>query len=313
MLNWWIEQPPVSSKYQREGSVREKDSEKRNVVFAHSRWDIVLVILSVLELTLLSAGTLGFDGLSAPSLIGLAAGLIFLNCTNFQCAAHNFVHNPFFRSEGLNRIFGVLNTLALGVPQHLYRIQHLNHHRYNNDMKDRKTGDTKDLSSTYRYSRLCDRPESLVTYSFLGPFRSDYALHYESAKKQKLDGQILLETKVLLVFAAWLLIVNPEGVFFLYLPVWYLGKVLAYAENYLEHYRAIPGNRLTDSVSCYNLVFNLIWFNEGYHQEHHFRPQVHWTKVKSLRALMLPEDQRIVIRGAHWFNFALFNRGKISS
>ena len=69
-----------------------------------------------------------------------------------------------------------------------------------------------------------------------------------------------------------------------------------------QNRRAKPGNRLTDSVSCYGRPYNLLWFNNGYHQEHHFRPQVHWTRVPEVRELMLPTHQRRVVRGAHLLN-----------
>ena len=61
--------------------------------------------------------------------------------------------------------------------------------------------------------------------------------------------------------------------------------------------------RKTDSVSGYGRLYNLIWFNNGYHQEHHWRPQVHWTEVPALRAQLPPETSRRVVRAAHWFNF----------
>ena len=75
-------------------------------------------------------------------------------------------------------------------------------------------------------------------------------------------------------------------------------------EHYLEHYGATPGDRRTDSVSSYGRLYNLIWFNNGYHQEHHFRPQVHWTRVPEVKSLLPPESERRTVRGAHWFNFA---------
>jgi fatty acid desaturase len=30
-------------------------------------------------------------------------------------------------------------------------------------------------------------------------------------------------------------------------------------------------------VSYYGKLFNLLYFNEGYHQEHHIAPSCHWT------------------------------------
>ena len=72
------------------------------------------------------------------------------------------------------------------------------------------------------------------------------------------------------------------------LPVWFLGQAAALAENYLEHHKAAPGDARTNSVSCYNPLYNFFWFNNGYHQEHHCKPAVHWTKVKDVRGEMLP-------------------------
>jgi fatty acid desaturase len=49
-------------------------------------------------------------------------------------------------------------------------------------------------------------------------------------------------------------------------------------ENYYEHFGATPENSFANSVSHYGRIYNLVFFNEGYHQEHHLRPQAHWTK-----------------------------------
>ncbi len=43
--------------------------------------------------------------------------MVFLNCTNYQCVAHNFLHNPFFRSGWLNNGFSVINGVPLGRAQ----------------------------------------------------------------------------------------------------------------------------------------------------------------------------------------------------
>ena len=55
-------------------------------------------------------------------------------------------------------------------------------------------------------------------------------------------------------------------------------------------------------MSCYGLLYNLLRFNHGYHQEHHYRPQVHWTRVPAMKTLLPPESDRRVVRWAHWFN-----------
>jgi fatty acid desaturase len=126
---------------------------------------------------------------------------------------------------------------------------------------------------------------------------------YTTARSKRRGTIVWFEAAAMLAFTAGLTIASPFYVLQFVLPVWFLGQAAALAENYLEHHHAIPGHRLTDSVSCYNTLYNLIWFNNGYHQEHHYRPTVHWTEVPPLRGEMLPETDRRVVKGAHWFNF----------
>jgi len=105
---------------------------------------------------------------------------------------------------------------------------------------------------------------------------------------------------VALAAVAW---TSPSFFVQVYIPTWYLGYAAAYAENYFEHYGAQPGNRLTDSVSSYSGWYNWIWFNNGYHQEHHWRPQVHWTQVPHLTPKLPGADARRVLAFSHWFNW----------
>jgi fatty acid desaturase len=272
-------------------------------LFAHSKKDVFLVALPLIEAPLHVYGTATFGQLSVLMTVSLGALLVFFICTNFQCTAHNFLHNPFFVSTRLNQIFSVFNTLVLGMPQSLYRLHHLHHHKYNNDEQDPKTGLTQDRTSTYRYARRLGQEEPILSYALLGVLRTSFK-HLMPAKQQQRSLSLsAVEMAALAMFVALLCMLNWRGFLFFYLPVWYFGHSAALAENYLEHHGALPGNRLTDSVSCYNALYNFIWFNNGYHQEHHYRPQIHWTKLPEIRCLMRPGTERRVVRGAHWFNF----------
>jgi fatty acid desaturase len=272
--------------------------------FAHSRLDGLLVFLALFECALLFYGALSFGAVPCGHSLALGLVSVFLMCTNFQCVAHNFIHNPFFRRRRLNAAFSVFNSLLLGGPQSLYRIHHMHHHKYNNDAPDPLTRTTQDVTSTWRHSRRPDREEGFLTYALLGYFRSDFGYLLREAKRRQLLGWVLGETAAVLGLVMLFAMLNPRGLVFFYLPVWYLGNAAAQAENYLEHHGALPGNRKTDSVSSYGRLYNLIWFNNGYHQEHHYRPQVHWTRIPEVKELLPPASQRRVVRGAHWFNFA---------
>ena len=71
------------------------------------------------------------------------------------------------------------------------------------------------------------------------------------------------------------------------MPIFYSGWFLAHVENYYEHFGASPENRLANSVSYYGPIYNFLFCNEGYHQEHHLRPQMHWTSRPKVRQQLI--------------------------
>lgn len=114
--------------------------------------------------------------------------------------------------------------------------------------------------------------------------------------------QLVIETTALGAFWLAMLIVDWHYFVFYYLTSYYLGWVLSYAEGYLEHYGCEPGNQYANSVSSYNGVYNLFWFNNGYHQEHHWDPKVHWTQMRRLRDEIkdqLAANGTRILRGPH--------------
>ncbi|MFQ3245204.1 MAG: fatty acid desaturase [Arenicella sp.] len=111
----------------------------------------------------------------------------------------------------------------------------------------------------------------------------------------------ILEMACLIVFLAVIFSIDWQYGFIVLL-VLYLGQALSFTENYAEHGNTINTSNLDNSVSSYTDWYNLIWFNNGYHQEHHYRPQVHWTKVPMLKEKMLDGSQRKVVY-CHWTRF----------
>jgi fatty acid desaturase len=82
-----------------------------------------------------------------------------------------------------------------------------------------------------------------------------------------------------------------------YLPAFFVSLALVNVQNYYEHYGALPESTYANSVSYYGRVYNLLTFNDGYHQEHHLRPLTHWTQMPKVRdacGFKLNEVERIV-------------------
>jgi hypothetical protein len=178
-------------------------------ILRHSPWDAVLVLLALAQ-----GGML----LTLPLLPVVALGL-WWNCNT---VAHCFIHRPFFRSRALNALFGLYETVLLGVPQSVWRGRHLAHH----------------AGTQWRFG---------------------------------FTGRVAVE--VLLVLALWTALLACVPRFFLtaYMPGYLLGLGLCAVHGYYEH----KGT----TTSHYGALYNALFFNDGYHVEHHAHPHVHWTRL----------------------------------
>lgn len=112
------------------------------------------------------------------------------------------------------------------------------------------------------------------------------------------------EWMALIVFFAVLLFIRYHALIW-YVVFSYLGMCAAAAENYCEHLNGIPGDGKRDSVSVYNRIYNFLWFNNGYHQEHHYRPGVHWLDIAEVTSWLPPPGERYCARYCHFTNFRL--------
>jgi fatty acid desaturase len=142
-------------------------------------------------------------------------------CWNLQCISHNFIHDPFFRSDWLNRACSVLETLAIGLPQVLYHHYHMNHHAGDNDARG-PDGTTRDWSSTYRYGRG-DAPEAFWRYCLFSFFRVEIGPVFRVAARHRQARQAAVECLFLAAFWLFLLCVRWRYFLFFYLPSYFLG------------------------------------------------------------------------------------------
>jgi hypothetical protein len=136
--------------------------------------------------------------------------------------SHNFIHRPFFRSRGLNRLFSVYLSVLLGVPQSLWKARHAAHHA--------------GTPPRWRWTPL-------------------------------------LGLEVAAVLALWSLLaaLEPATFWLAYAPGWLAGLLLAAVHGHFEHH--------VDTVSHYGRLYNLLFFNDGYHIEHHAAPTAHWSEL----------------------------------
>jgi fatty acid desaturase len=222
---------------------------------------------------------------------------VFLFWYNGLVASHNFVHTPWFKSDFLNRFYLAINSINLGLPQAHYRHEHLIHHRYTNDRLNAE-GYTNDPTSLFANGKN-GQPENLISYSLLGLFRTDLLDSFRTICRKGEAHQLKVELLACgLGLAIYLALSWPYFLLF-YLPTFYIGWVLEHIENYYEHFGGTPENRYANSTSYYGWLYNLLFCNEGYHQEHHLRPGVHWAKRPETRQELrqeLDRANRVILR-----------------
>ncbi|MBO0801327.1 MAG: fatty acid desaturase, partial [Blastocatellia bacterium] len=74
--------------------------------------------------------------------------------------------------------------------------------------------------------------------------------------------------------AIWgaLLVFAPRFTLTVYLPGYLFGLGLCALQGYYEHARG--------TLSHYGRLYNLLFFNDGYHIEHHAHPGMHWRELR---------------------------------
>jgi fatty acid desaturase len=267
--------------------------------------DVYPVLAAVVHFGLFLVGILGFSILPWWALVGIGLVVAYLHLTNVNSFGHHFIHTPFFRWEWMNRLFSLMNTFCLGTPQEMYRVVHLRHHAFNNDFPTVPGGMTRDWHSIYRYGRD-GAAENVFAYAIMTHLRMDLVEIFVVLYKQGRHWRTVAECIgwfLMVLACAW---VNWQGVVFFYLPIVVLAWPVSYAQNYYEHLGAVPGNRHADAVSSYGRLYNYLWFNNGYHQEHHYQPSAHWTEMEAVRkkhGQSFRDNGLRVLRRPHLFAF----------
>ena len=282
-----------------------KKSSAPRWIFAYSYWDMVPVLAGVLHFVCLIAFFVNFDHLSWQW--DIACGLLYAVSIswNINGIAHNFIHNPYFKSEVLNRLFSLMESITLFFSQTFYDAVHKRHHMGNSDLPG-ANGDTIDWLSIYRYGHD-QQPEGVWAYTFKSFFRDEPQKTYQEIHKRNpfLAKFGVFEIVVVIALVITGLLINWKFVLFL-VPFYYLGNSLSSLNGYYEHWRGNPNLPIAWGVSCYNRLYNWLWFNNGYHAEHHYRPKQHWTQMKALH-LQIAEQQKAagvhVIEWSHGLGF----------
>lgn len=275
-------------------------------LFRYSAWDAIPAAMVYIQLALLLGFFFAWPQLSWP--MRFLGAVIYAASIgwNLDSCAHNFVHNPFFAWEPLNRLTAYVFTLELGTPQTMYKYVHMRHHAGNSDRKG-PDGTTVDPISLYQYGAN-GKIEPMIPYVFKQFWRDDGPFTVAKkirAKRPKEADEAMHEFWTLVVVYAALLLLNWQFVLFL-APFYYLGQSFSFLIAWYEHAGADPESPVANGVSTYEPIYNWVFLNNGYHAEHHHRPKVHWTQMQAVREETRAEQAAAGLRTlkvAHFLGF----------
>jgi hypothetical protein len=110
------------------------------------------------------------------------------------------------------------------------------------------------------------------------------AHHADSLWRWRRSRQLVFETALVLGFWAALATLAPMFLVTVYLPGFLIGLALCQFQGYFEHEHG--------TASHYGRLYNLLFFNDGYHVEHHARPAEFWRN--------LPKQTMPAARSSRW-------------
>src|SRR5438132_1562264 len=113
--------------------------------------------------------------------------------------------------------------------------------------------------------------------------------------------QLAWEAGLVLALGCGLLARAPEFFLTVYLPGWLIGLALCQLQGHFEHEHG--------TTSHYGRLYNLLFFNDGYHAEHHARPAEHWTRLSRRKLTDLRTSRwPAVLRWLGYFNLDRMER-----
>jgi len=114
-------------------------------------------------------------------------------------------------------------------------------------------------------------PQSLWRARHLAHHAEEAGVRAQERLAVRWTARMAIECAMLV--ALWVVIgtVSPRYLWTAYLPGCALGLALCSLQGHFEH--------AGGTTSYYGRLYNLLFFNDGYHVEHHRRPTLHWTKL----------------------------------
>ncbi len=125
-------------------------------------------------------------------------------------------------------------------------------------------------------SRALNRLFSIYLSALMGfpqeLWRDRHLRHHRGDERRvALTVHAIVESTVVMSLWLWVCVTAPGFFATVYVPGYLAGLALCFLQGHFEH--------AGGTTSHYGWLYNRLFFNDGYHVEHHRRPGVHWTEL----------------------------------
>jgi fatty acid desaturase len=213
----------------------------------------------------------GWDALGWGSRAGmwvLGAALLFWN----YAVLHNHMHLPVARPPVLKWLVSRSLGLACGFAYRGYSLHHFNHHKYNDGPGD--WGQRRPGESPLLYCLRWTVTPWLWPYDIVPKV-------WQAARTRRYRLELLVDFALVDGSLLALILWRPE----LGLAYWALllvGQFGVYWLNVAAHHGTDASQRDTLANTSTSHFYNTFFFNAGFHQAHHLRPQAPWRDLPVL-------------------------------
>jgi fatty acid desaturase len=229
--------------------------------------------------------------------------------TNLQNGPlHHHTHWSTFKTKKLNNLYEIVLSAVGGIPNQIWKYAHLKHHIYVNDIP--VNGTTKDPVSVFLHGKD-GKVENFWSYCVRGIY-NDFKKAFFPIKFPNIVNKqrCFLEQMSFNLYVLSIIVLDFHyGIYMLL--VYALAYFLNKATSYGEHWGVLDrrGDTTQDSIGIYSRWYNIIGFGAGYHQEHHNKPNMHWTQLHTITPRMHPD--RVIKGGMHITNNPYWSHFKL--
>ena len=250
---------------------------------------------------------------------GVALVYFYLNNLYFKgpfgLMLHCTSHRKLFKKEYnfLNYYLPWIVAPFFGHTPETYFAHHIGMHHVENNLEE-------DKSSTMHYQR--DSFKHFLHYfgSFFVKGVLELYQYHKKNNRTYFMKRILAGELTFYILVIVLSFINLPATLMVFIIPFLIFRVITMMGNWSQHsFLDIndPGNLYTNSITCINVKYNHRCWNDGYHINHHLRPNMHWTEYPTHFLDHLPSfaaEKAIVFEGLDYLKvFGLLMKKKYST